>query len=309
MLFFLVSDYWPSGTRWGPNIWTNSSRQRETIGMKVMEVLRIANNGVTEKTRFYVSNHAKPRTYLRRRSSRRKQEANRNHSVLTLARILNNNFDSTSYLITLTYDDDNLYNLLQSLPDAEDRHARVLSALDNDARNFVRRLRRAGTNALEYIFVASDLDGYTKSDVRPHIHMVVRSVDIGKVNQQLVVGTKSLTKIWGKAKVVAFRHLGTGDYTALAAYLLAQTREIPNRRSYTCNHNLERIIPVEYITDQKPDQPFELPAGAMILDQQHGGSEGEPILWRYIRYISSSTSLEEEYQYTSSARPPCTCPK
>lgn len=277
--------------------------------MKVMEVLRIANNGVTEKTRFYVSNRAEPRTYLRRSSSPRKQEANRNHAVVSLARILNNNFDSTSYLITLTYDDDNLYKLLQSFPDAEDRHAHVLSALDNDARNFVRRLRRAGTNALEYIFVASDLDGYTKSDVRPHIHMVVRSVDIGKVNQQLVVGTKSLSKIWGKAKVVAFRHLGTGDYTALSSYLLAQTREIPNRRSYTCSHNLERIIPVEYITDQKPDQPFELPASAMILDQQQGGSEGEPILWRYIRYISSSTSLEEEYQYTSSARPPCTCPK
>ena len=200
--------------------------------MKVMEVLRIAKNGVHEKTRFYVSDRAEPRTYLRRSSSPRKQEANRNHAVVSLARILNNNFDSTSYLITLTYDDDNLYKLLQSFPDAEDRHARVLSALDNDARNYVRRLRRAGTNALEYIFVASDLDGYTKSDVRPHIHMVVRSVDIGKVNQQLIVGTKSLSKIWGKAKVVAFRHLGTGDYTSLASYLLAQTRELSYRKSY-----------------------------------------------------------------------------
>ena len=266
-----------------------------------MEVTRIAKNGVHEKTRFYVSDRAKPRTSLRRSSSPRKQEANRNHAVVSLARILNNNFDSTSYLITLTYDDDNLYKLLQSFPDAEDRHARVLSALDNDARNFVRRLRRAGTNALEYIFVASDLDGYTKSDVRPHIHMVVRSVDIGKVNQQLVVGTKSLSKIWGKAKVVAFRHLDNGDYTSLASYLLAQTRELSYRKSYICSQNLERIIPEEYITDQQPGQPFELPAGATILDQQQGGSEGEPVLWRYIRYMSSTTSLGEENWHTSSA--------
>lgn len=65
--------------------------------------------------------------------------------------------------------------------------------------------------------------------------------------------------------------------------------------------NLERIIPDEYITDQKPDQPFELPAGATILDQQQGGSEGEPVLWRYIRYMSSTTSLGEENWHTSSA--------
>lgn len=269
--------------------------------MKVMEVTRIAKNGVHEKTRFYVSDRAKPRTDLRKKSSPRKQEANRNHAVVSLARVLNNNFDSNAYLLTLAYDEDNLYDLLQSLPEAEDRHAVVLAALDKDARNFIRRLRRAGTNALEYIFVASDLDGYTKSDVRPHIHMVVRSVDIGKVNQQLVVGTKSLSKIWGKAKVVAFRHLDNGDYTSLASYLLAQTRELSYRKSYICSQNLERIIPEEYITDQQPGQPFELPAGATILDQQQGGSEGEPVLWRYIRYMSSTTSLGEENWHTSSA--------
>ena len=273
-----------------------------------MEITRIAKNGVHEKTRFCVPGQAKPRTDLRKKSSPRKQEANRNHAVVSLARVLNNNFDSNGYLLTLTYDDDRLYDLHQSLPEGEDRHALVLAALDKDARNVIRRLRRAGATDLKYVFVSSNLDGDTKNDERPHIHMVVQSMALGNTDNKLFVRTKDLTAIWGKAKIVAFKHLYGCDYTDIASYLLAQTRELPNRRSYVCSQKLERIIPDERITDERPAQPFELPAGATILDQQQGGSEGEPVMWRYIRYLLPSTSLEEENLYPSD-RPPQTRPK
>lgn len=274
-----------------------------------MERLYSARNGIIEKTRFFVSESAKPRKSAKSRNTLRKQEANRNHAIKSLARVLNNNFTSAAYLVSLTFDDDHLYNLLQSLsPEVIDRHAAVLAALDKAARNFIRRLRRSGAKDLAYVIVSSDMDGDTKNDARPHIHMIIMTEQLGKVNEKIQVAGKTLEELWKEGKLVVSRRLDSGDYSPLARYLLAQTRDIPNRKSYICSRNLERIIPDEYITDQYPNQPFEIPAGATILEWLRGGTNDESALMQYIRYIPSAKSQESDKQIPL-PRSSYTCPK
>lgn len=73
--------------------------------MGVTEVLRVAQNGVVEQSRYYIGDQVKPKSKKRKKSKSRIKAANRKHAIVELARVLNNNFDPNAYLLTLTYDD------------------------------------------------------------------------------------------------------------------------------------------------------------------------------------------------------------
>ena len=259
--------------------------------MKVMERIYRARNGVVERTRFYVGDTAQPRTGKKKASSPRKQEANKNRAAHVLGRILNHNFSQGDLAIELTFDNRSFRALRSaaygklakgSKEKKEVKRDAIWDTAKKEGEAFIRRLRKAGVGDLRYVMVTSDMDGTTGDEVRVHLHLVI-SGDGAKVeNKKLTLAGLSLEEIWGKG-LVLHEFLRGGSYNKLAAYLLRQTRELANRKKYTCSRNLEQIEPEEYITSESPSDDFATPKGYRREEWQ--GGEGPRRSMQYARYV------------------------
>ena len=283
-------------------------------GMKIMERIYRARNGVVERTRFYVGETAQPRTGKRNASTPRKQEANKNRAIHILGRILNNNFSQGDLAIELTFDGSSFRSLRSAAYGKLARGAKEKKEIKRDAlwdaakkegESFIRRLRKAGASELRYVMVPSDMDGTTGEEVRVHLHLVISGDCFVLENKELRLketpphpssGLRetpddtfpsrgrllSLEEIWGKG-IVLYEFLRGGSYNKLAAYLLRQTRELANRKKYTCSRNLEQIEPEEYITNQTPAEDFPTPKGYRREEWQGGDSDRRSM--QYARYV------------------------
>ena len=285
--------------------------------MKTMERIYRARNGVVERTRFYVSDTAQPRTGKRNASTPRKQEANKNRAVHVLGRILNHNFSQGDLAIELTFDNRSFRALRSaaygklakgSKEKKEIKRDAIWDAAKKEGEAFIRRLRKAGASELRYVMVPSDMDGTTGEEVRVHLHLVISGECFVLENKQLRLrGTgdkeggahcaplqedgQSLEKIWGKG-IVLYEFLRGGSYNKLAAYLLRQTRELANRKKYTCSRNLEQIEPEEYITNQTPAEDFPTPKGYRQEEWQGGDSDRRSM--QYARYVPEPGNQPEK---------------
>ena len=130
--------------------------------------------------------------------------------------------------------------------------------------------------------VPSDMDGSTGREVRAHIHLVISGECFTLLEKKLTIGGQTLEQIWGKG-IVLYEFLRGGSYNRLAAYLLRQTREIQNRKKYTCSRNLEQIEPEEYITTKSPSDDFPTPKNYRREEWQ--GGEGPRRSMQYARYV------------------------
>lgn len=259
--------------------------------MKIMERIYRARNGVVERTRFYVGDTAQPRTGKKKASSPRKQEANKNRAVHVLGRTLNHNFSQGDLHIELTFDNRSFRALRStaygklakgSKEKKEIKREAIKDAAKKEGEAFIRRLRKAGVRDFRYVLVASDMDGTTGDEVRAHLHLVI-SGDGAKVeNKKLTLAGLSLEEIWGKG-IVLYEFLRGGSYNKLAAYLLRQTRDIRNRKRYTCSRNLEQIEPEEYVTSESPSEDFPTPKGYRREEWQGGDSDRRSM--QYARYV------------------------
>ncbi len=259
--------------------------------MKIMERIYRARNGVVERTRFYVGETAQPRTGKRNASTPRKQEANKNRAIHILGRLLNNNFSQGDLAIELTFDGSSFRSLRSaaygklargSKEKKEIKRDALWDAAKKEGESFIRRLRKAGASELRYVMVPSDMDGTTGEEVRVHLHLVISGECFVLRDKKLTLGDLSLEEIWGKG-IVLYEFLRGGSYNKLAAYLLRQTRELANRKKYTCSRNLEQIEPEEFLTNETPSEDFPTPRGYRREEWQGGDSERRSM--QYARYV------------------------
>ena len=278
--------------------------------MKVMERIYRARNGVVERTRFYVGETARPRTGKKNASTPRKQEANKNRAIHVLGRILNNNFSQGDLSVELTFDGKAFRALRSEAYGRLEKGAKSRKEIKRDAlwaeakregEAFIRRLRQAGASELRYVMVPSDMDGTTGEEVRVHLHLVLSGgcfVLEGKELRLRRPGTgdeegrgKTLEELRGRG-IVLYEFLRGGSYNKLAAYLLRQTRELANRKKYTCSRNLEQIEPEEFLTTLTPGEDFQTPKGYRREEWQGGDSDRRAM--QYARYVPEVNNLDRK---------------
>lgn len=257
--------------------------------MKWMQRIYKAKNGVTEVTRFAVSDRARVRTG-KDAGSPRKQEANKHQAVHRLARILNNNFQEHDLFLSLTYSESAFRRMRSeayaTLPKGrkekkEVKRDAVLARAEQDGKDFIKLLRKLGADVSCYVSVPSDMDGDTGKEERPHVHLIIKGESFALIKRKLTVCGQPLEELWGKG-IVLHEFLRKGSYNKIAGYLLQQTRDIPHRRRYACAKGMERVIPEEMEIVLGKGDPIPVPAGAQVQERiQTEGGYG----MQYVRYI------------------------
>lgn len=260
-----------------------------------MRRLYRAKNGVVDGSDFWIADSATPRKGKAKASTARKQEANRHQAAHILARKLNNNFEQGDLFLTLTWEDKEWRKLrsdaYKTLPKgsrekAEVKRDAILFAAEREGKLFLRRIRESGAKDLKYFIMGSDMDGRTGDPARVHCHVIISGEQVTQVKKELRICGRTLEELWAFGKV---EHEGmrAGSYSAMAAYLIRQARDIKNHKKYVCSRNLE---PCEYeeIELDANAAPIQAPAGAKIEEYQHDPTN--PYGMVYLRYIEPKES-------------------
>lgn len=265
---------------------------------KRMRRLYHAKNGVVDGSDFWIADSATPRRGKAKASTARKQEANRNQAAHILARKLNNNFEQGDLFLTLTWGDKDWRRLrseaYKTLPKgsrekAEVKRDAILFEAEREGKLFLRRIRESGAKDLKYFFMASDMDGRTGDPARVHCHVIISGEQVTQAKKELRICGRTLEELWpcGKAEHECLR---AGSYSALAAYLIRQARDIKNHKKYVCSRNLE---PCEYeeIELGPNAEPLQAPPGAEVEEYQNNPTNDYGMV--YIRYIETRGKLPE----------------
>jgi len=218
-------------------------------------------NGVCEKTKFFVPDGEKPSGASLREERRRIRRAEKNATQARheAARIVNNNFRvKRDRLVTLTLSDEG-YKTLTAKAGSEDPDA-LLMAMRHEIVLLVRRakyaLKKTGTE-WRYWAIASDLDGKTGEQVRPHIHIIVS----GRAAQTMADAWQ-LGEIKRVDKLYSAHH---GDLTDLVEYLLAQVRQVGTEKRYIPSRNLEPPKVTAPRQAKNPDAPLRVPKDCAFI--------------------------------------------
>lgn len=250
--------------------------------MRTRYILRKGNQ-TGEISKSYRSDHvSKPRAPRSRRTDAKKQQLNRIAAARRLARILDCNFQSGSYMLTLTYSSAAIRSIeekvrtdlgaryphgymLISLVDKsrEDLSPIELEMYDllyryaqQEVRSFLRRVKRRLKAEVYYVYVTGNLS--TKkafhTPVRIHHHVILRAE--GATEELL----KSLWKN-GKANT---EMVNEADKAKLARYLLSQVAVADNIHRYTGSRNL--VAPVVETYDTYAEALEDLSLGATLVE-------------------------------------------
>ena len=218
-------------------------------------------NGVCEKTKFFVPEEGKQASASLRELARqiRRAEKNATQALHEAARIVNNNFRvKRDYLVTLTLSDEGLQELIGKAgsddPDA------LLMSMRKEIAHLVKRTRyalkeRAGE--LRYWAVASDLNGKTGEAERPHIHIIV-----SRAGARAVMEAWKLGEVKQAKKLYSAHH---GDLTDLVEYLLGQVRRIGGEKRYIPSRNLVPPKATKPRLARNPDAPLRVPKGCAFI--------------------------------------------
>ena len=255
-----------------------------------MRRLYHAKNGVVDGSDFWIADSATPRKGKAKASTARKQEANRHQAAHILARKLNNNFEQGDLFLTLTWDGGAWQRLrsaaYRTLPrgakeKAEVKRDAILFEAEREGKKFIRRVREAGAQGCKYFIMASDMDGRTGDPARVHVHVILSGETVTQARKELRICGRTLEEFWSFGKV-EYESLRAGSYSALAAYLIRQSRDIKNHKKYACSRNLE---PVEYeeIELDRDAAPLTAPEGAKVEEYQNDPTN--PYGMVYLRYI------------------------
>ena len=254
-------------------------------------------NGVVEKTKFPVHNIA-DRSEARTRKGKReinRAAKNTGDARRNFARVLNNNFLPGDLFLTLDLTDAGLAKVDKRaeklrverakavLPELPFKDLPLLALKQEDA-NFYRRVRRKlSTLGVPYFFTTapSDMNGpedYEHS-ARPHIHVVVNKAILGVVEEKW----KAMGSVkWVPLSAWASKN-GAPDWTALAAYIIGQTRVVDGCKRYTVSRTIQipRPDPKDDRIAIRPEALLRAPKGAVLLEQ----GPYFPGRAQYIRYI------------------------
>lgn len=178
--------------------------------------------GKTKEIEKYYARYAQPlggsRQVKQNKTTEKQQVVNNRQLIKKLTRILNANFDSTSYYITFSYKEENR-------PTGQELKSQIRELLKK-----MRRAYKAERKELKYVETAEKGErGAT------HIHMVINEIDIRKI-----------VDIW-KYGYVSFKPLDkSGQYRKLAAYFIKYFQKTKGtdaqlqKKAYNCSRNLAR---------------------------------------------------------------------
>lgn len=206
----------------------------------------------------------RPRPRGKRRGKALAQQIERNmrEAVRRLARILNSNFRGGDLFLTLKYND-------ERLPESKEAAKREL-------RNFIRRLDRAYRKQtgkkLRWVAVTADRSSKTGDPVRLHHHLVLDPL-----------AWELIAKHW-PADQFSYRRLdGTGDYTAVALYMVKNAGYERQVRTWSTSKDLEKPIftAPKLVTGSR----VMVPKGARIVERVEREDLETGFHSGYLRYI------------------------
>lgn len=210
----------------------------------------------------------RPRGKRKGKSLASQIERNMHEAVKNLARILNCNFRGGDLLLTLKYSDERL--------PADKAGAK------REMKNFLRRIARAYKaktgKKLRYVAVTADKSSKTGKEVRLHHHIVM-----DPVAWELIAAN------WPDDQFSYRRLDNSGDYTAVALYLIRNTGYERGERSWSTSQGLQKPI----FTTPEPVKElgrFVVPRTARISERVIREGEDTGPSSAYIRY----TMPEEE---------------
>lgn len=258
-------------------------------------------NGVLEKTKFPVFDVDHSRSSLRTREDKRainRAAKNAASAKRNFARLLNHNYVQGDCFLTLDLSDAGLLkvkaradklraDLIERGEDVPEGKDLLHMAMEQEMENLNRRVLRACKAAgVEYLYATAVSDMTDREDVectaRLHIHAVVNQAVEEIVKKKWTLGaveSKSLSA-WASG--------GVPDWTALAEYIIGQTRTVGNGKRYTVSRNLQKPPHKDRIAI-RPDALLRAPAGAVLLEQ----GQYIPGRAQYIRYMHPLWNREE----------------
>jgi hypothetical protein len=211
-----------------------------------------------------------------KRSNATKDAVAKNNERLSVRRLmlmLNANFDETCSHVTLTYSNRE--------PGPEEAA--------KDRKTFIRKIRSAMKKAgkeLKYVVVTEYLNK------RIHHHLVINVQDSGIIN-----------KLWGKGHVHITPLDDNGEYSALAEYLIKETRKTfrlpdsPHKCRYSASRNLvmpvikrELVSPREMSADPEPLPGYYIPKDS-IRRYEHPVTELE-----HLEYVMIALDSPRKYK-------------
>lgn len=236
-------------------------------------VTKIISGKVVERRKSRVMRRpAKRGGRIRGNSSERKIAGNREYAVLQLTRTLNCNMKAGDVWLTLTFSDAALADCGGTLEGAK-KEARKF------ADRVVYRKRKKGIET-KWVIAPSEIDGKTGELVRPHVHVIMTGEGFSFADGELRLFDETVEKIWGKGEVdVQFlRH--QDDYYPLAKYIIAQSRNVPDEKKYSCSRNMTKpVVRREIVTS---GAQLRLPSGATELPGTKYDPEANQNILRYI---------------------------
>ncbi len=205
----------------------------------------------------------RPRGKRRGKQLAAQVERNLNEAVRRLARIFNANFRAGDLFLTLKYSDGRL-------PATKEEAKRL-------CRNFMRRIARAYKKAagkkLRWVMVTADRSSKTGLPVRLHHHIVM-----DPAAWELIAAN------WPEDQFSYRRLDGSGDYTAVAVYMIKNAGYQRGERTWSASMGLEKP---EFSRPEpvKGDRRVEIPKGARIVERvvRENGETG--FYAGYLRYI------------------------
>lgn len=197
-------------------------------------------------------------------------ERNCREAVLRLARTLNCNFKAGDLFLTLKYSD-------ERLPASREEAEKMV-------RNFMRRLSRAYLKAtgkkLRWVLVTADRSSKTGQPVRLHHHIVMDAVDWALVAAH-----------WPKDQFSARMLDGSGDYTAVARYMVKNAGYERGKKTWSTSVGLNKPV----FTAPEPVREtgsFRVPKEAKVVKREVTEDAESGFSAAYIRYVLPETVVE-----------------
>jgi len=262
-------------------------------------------DGIEEKTKFMVPGEIGDWRSRESRRSVNRAAKNTASAGRNVARILNNNFVPGDRFLTLTLSEAGWEKLqeraekilegyraseiLGDVPELTEDDALLLS-MEQEMENQNTRAQKACKSQgveIRYLAVASDRE-QKKGDwmkARPHIHAVVNK-EAAEIYKQKWSRFGTIIR---DEVLSAWKSGGITDWSALANYIISQTRIVNKEKRYAASRNLEKPAQYDRMA-KKPAALLRVPKGAILLEQ----SEYRPGWPQYIRYIRRLPEDEEE---------------
>ena len=236
-------------------------------------VTKIISGSVVERRKSKITRRpAKRGGRIRGNSSEKKIVGNKEYAKLQLARIFNCNMAAGDLWLTATFDQEGLDAVGGDLEGAKKAGRKFIDRM-------VYRLKKMGITC-RWVLAPSEIDGETGELVRQHVHIVITGEGFRMQDRRLLLGDEAVNDIWGLGTVDVQFLRNQKDYYPLAAYIINQSRGVPDEKKYTCSRNMKKpVVRREIVTG---GGQLRVPAGSTELP----GTKYDPEKnQNFVRYI------------------------